>query len=711
MTDKTNECGKNAGALQSAKIGLQKIDGFATFSGRNHLSSVYFESAFKGVFFAAAVFAAAVVLFILLFLLKESVLAFNTINITDFLFGSVWNPTGANASYGTMPLWIGTILATLGATVIAAPLGIACAVYLTELAPKKVRAFVLPAVEFLSGIPSVVYGFFGLIVLTDFLRIVFDVPSGESWLAASILLGIMALPTIISISENALSSVPNAYRDGSLGLGATHWQTISKVLLPAAFSGITAAVILGMGRAIGETMAVLMVCGNAAVIPDPIINVLSPIKTLTAALGIEIGEAAVGSEHYYALFGVVVLLLIISLAINLSAKYILKRLSGQNDAGITLFRKSLKNKSPKNKCIIENKSENKYKNKPGNKSENKFKNKSKNKSYFNCKIANTIKKNLPAFAAILFLIVCAAAIGITAAVVSAAVICVYLFVYKRLSVMNQQKIAFFELYVAVAIVLFAITAILFDIVSHGLPALSWEFLTQSPSSLGREGGIFPAIAGTLLLCAGAVIFAVPIGVCAAVYLNEYSKSTYLSGILRTGVDLLNATPSIVFGLFGFSFLVIFLNFGISLIAGQITLGLMILPTIIRTTEESLKSVPQTIRDASLALGATHWQTIKKIAIPPALPGIITGVTLSLGRAAGETAPIMFTAVVFSSRFLPSDIFSPVMALPYHLYILSTNVPGAEVNQYGTALVLVILVSLMYLATMILRHHYQRSIRW
>ena len=282
---------------------------------------------------------------------------------------------------------------------------------------------------------------------------------------------------------------------------------------------------------------------------------------------------------------------------------------------------------------------------------------------------------------------------------------------RRVSPKTRQKIAFGLLYAATGIVLFVLGIILFDIIYNGAPALSWEFLIAPPSDLGRAGGIGPAILGTLYLVGGAILFALPIGIGAAIYLREYTRGGRITGIIRAGVDLLGGTPSIVFGLFGFAFLVLYLNLGVSLLAGQITLGLMVLPTIIRTTEEALKSVPGSVREGSLALGATHWQTIWRVVLPPAVPGILTGTILSVGRAAGETAPILFTAVVFSRRFLPESVMEPVMALPYHLFILATNVPGARENQYGTALVLLALVAAIYLIAIFVRTRYQRSIRW
>ncbi|MDK2974555.1 MAG: phosphate transport system permease protein pstA [Methanofollis sp.] len=627
------------------------------------------ESLIRGLWFFTASFAVLSVFFIIFFLLKDAVPLFQTVSVQDFIFGNTWNPTGATPSYGVFPLIVDTLLVTLGAMVIAVPLGLGSAVYLSELAPSKVKAVAKPAIELLAGIPSVVYGFFGLIVLTDWLRVAFDVPSGESWLAGSILLGVMALPTIISVSEDALNMVPQMFREGSLALGSTHWQTISRVLIPSALSGITAAVILGMGRVIGETMAVIMVCGNAAIIPEPITNVLSPVRTLTGTLGIEMGEVAVGSLHYSALFAVAVVLLVITLIVNLSAVWILKHIRSKQSAEV-----------PKRHFI------------------------SPNNEWF-----------WPAVRAVLAVLIVLAVFFLFPPL-PAAVLMVFLaaliYAKDRISPNISQKIAFVLLRGAIAVVLCVLGIILLYIIVNGLPALSWEFLTQPPRDLGRAGGIFPAIVGTLYLVAGAISFALPIGIGAAIYLSEYTRgSSRITGIIRTGIDLLNGMPSIVFGLFGFAFLVIFLNFGVSLLAGMITLGLMVLPTIIRTTEESLKSVPTSVREGSLALGSTKWQTIRRVVLPPALPGILTGTILSIGRAAGETAPILFTAAVFSKRFLPTSVYEPVMALPYHLFILATNVPGATKNQYGTALVLLILVVAIYAVAIWIRNRYQKNVRW
>jgi len=228
------------------------------------------------------------------------------------------------------------------------------------------------------------------------------------------------------------------------------------------------------------------------------------------------------------------------------------------------------------------------------------------------------------------------------------------------------------------------------------------------------GGIFPAILGTLYLTIGAICFALPLGTSAAIYLTEYSAQNRLVRIIRVGVNNLAGVPSVVFGLFGLAIFVKFLNFGVSILSGSLTLGILILPTIIRASEEALSAVPQSFREASLALGATKWQTIQKVVLPNSISGILTGSILSIGRAAGETAPILFTATTFYTMRLPDSIFSEVQTLPYHIYALMTEGthPESQVPiAYGTALVLVLLVLGLNLIAFILRNRFRRSKKW
>ncbi len=260
----------------------------------------------------------------------------------------------------------------------------------------------------------------------------------------------------------------------------------------------------------------------------------------------------------------------------------------------------------------------------------------------------------------------------------------------------------------------ALGSILIFIFINGAGAISWNFLTEFPRESMTRGGIMPAIVGTFYLTVGAIIVAFPLGVACAVFLSEYSRGGRVVRIIRIGVNSLAGVPSVVFGLFGLGLFVVYLRFGPSILSGALTLGVLILPTIIGSSEEALKAVPQTFREASLALGVSKWQTISRIVLPNALPGILTGSILSIGRAAGETAPIMFTAAAFYTGKLPNSIFDEVMALPYHIYVLATagtHIEETRPLQYGTALVLVALVLAVDIVAISIRSYIRSKKRW
>jgi len=259
-----------------------------------------------------------------------------------------------------------------------------------------------------------------------------------------------------------------------------------------------------------------------------------------------------------------------------------------------------------------------------------------------------------------------------------------------------------------------IAYIILDILWHGIPALSWAFLTEAPRNGGSAGGIFPAILGTFFLMVGTVAVALPLGMASAIYLSEYARQDRFTRVVRLAIITLAGVPSIVFGLFGLGLFVLFLQFGASILAGSLTLACMVLPTIIVASEEALRAVPRYLREASLALGAGKWQTIRTNVLPYAIPGMITGSVLSLGRAAGETAPILLTAAAFFLPTLPKSVFDQCMALPYHLYVLATQHPATETVrpiQYGTALVLVLLVLGVNMGAILLRIHFRKKYQW
>lgn len=649
------------------------------------------DKVMRYVLLAVSSLAVPIVLLIILFTFGNSVNAIKEIGILDFLFGDVWRPSGGD--YGALPLITGSILVTLGSMVLAVPVGIACAIYISEIAPAKLRTTLKPIVELFSAIPSVVFGFVGMMVIVPALKVLFPDQQlfSNSWLAASIVLALMAMPTIISVSEDAIHAVSRSYREASLAMGATKWESIVKVVLPAAVSGVSAAIILGIGRAIGETMAVLMLTGNAPIIPDPLWNVYSLISTLTGTIALQLPEAVTGSVTQSALFELGVLLMIIVLIINMLSRHVVnsaKRRIGEGDGKPSLLFRMTGRSSIIPDSVSDRLSEHRS-------------------TLMRCGMLLLAFIGVWMFASLLTSDVMAL---VSAAVVVAALVGLG-YVFDKVDSTSRQTVCIGGVTVVMGAVILMLAIIIGHILIKGIPALSIEFLTTSPAPGGRGGGIYPAIIGSLELIAGTAVIALPLGVLTGIYLNEYAKDTRFTSIIREAIDLLNGTPSIVFGMFGMVLFVTAMGFGYSLLAGWITLAFMILPVIIRTTEEALKSVPKDLREASRAMGATKWRTIYKVVLPAAMGGVVTGAILSIGRAAGETAPIMLTAAVISQPHLAGSILDPVMALPLHLYHLAMDLPGTTELQYGTATVLLIIVLIFFVAASLIRSHYSKKVRW
>jgi len=290
------------------------IGSTSKFLGRDFLITLFIKlTGYSAIVFVGMIF---------VFLLLESMPAIQQVSISDLL-SNRWYPI--ESYYGVLPLIGGSLIITIGATLIAVPFGIGTAVYLAEIAPRWVREFLKPFVEILGGLPSVVLGFLGMLVLSPYLRIILDLPTGLSAIAGAILLGGIAIPTVVSVAEDALDAVPKSYRDASLAMGATEWQTIWRVTLPAAKSGVLTAIMLGIGRAIGETMTVMMVTGNAPILPKGLKDLFSPVRTMTATIAAEMGEVANGSTHYHVLFLIGIILFLISLVVNVLASTVVFR--------------------------------------------------------------------------------------------------------------------------------------------------------------------------------------------------------------------------------------------------------------------------------------------------------------------------------------------------------------------------------------------------
>ena len=596
------------------------------------------------IFLILALSALGALLLITVFIIVKAAPFIAEVGFFKFIFGMEWAPT--QGKYGIFPMIAGTVSVTLGAIIIGVPIGICCAIFLAEFAPAKLRNAFRPVIQLLAGIPSVVYGFIGLIFIVPFIRNYIGGP-GLSMLAGSLILAIMILPTVISISEVALLSLPRQYKEGALALGMTHWQTIWRVQIPAAKSGIIASVILGIGRAVGETMAVIMVLGNATALPG---SVLDPVRTLTTNIGIEMGYAE--GLHQQALFATGVVLFIIIMIINSVAQYINRdKLKGgskrkpktetitgtvtETKAGVKTELIKAPEKTPKTEIPLKPATETPQ-TEPGKKE-------------------SRVKKRLSGL-------------------------------WKKIRAPGtNQKIAKAVIWAAAILVLSILLFILVFILVKGLPVINWKFLTENPRNMGRDGGVASTIAGTFLVTGAAVLIAIPFGIGAAFYLAEYTKENIFTKIIRFSVESLAGIPSIVYGLFGF---IVFVSvFGMSVIAGGLTLAIMILPTIIRTSEEAIKTVPASYRETSHSLGATKWQTVRKVVFPSALRGIVNGVILSVGRCVAETAAVILTA----------GSAPRMRTMASHFYILVTEGISME-NAYGTAALLIILILIINVGT-------------
>lgn len=631
-----------------------------------------------------------IILMIIVFTLGNSWTAISNIDLWEFLTGDSWKPS--DGEYGALPLITGTLLVTLGAMAFAVPIGLAAAIYISEVATAHMRNIIKPVCEVFSGIPSVVYGFFGLMVLLPVLRDIFpdQLLFGSSWLAGSLVLGIMALPTIISVSEDAIHAVPRSYREASLAMGATRWETISKVIVPAAVSGISAAVILGVGRAVGETMAVMMVTGNTPLIPDPLWNIFSIVSTLTGTIASQLPESVAGSVGQSSLFLLGVTLMAMVLVINIYSRHMVKRAkmrTGEYESHGTLMNRITGGfMAPMVKSRL-----------------------------FRTHRETAVRVFGYALIFVFVFMMATLFTGDGLSVISglvAVAVCIGMRkVLEGIDPASKDRAANMMLTAVMGAVILILAVIISYILIKGLPAISWGFITEGPSDSGRSGGIMPAIIGTLELIGGTALIAFPLGILTGIYLAEYSKDTAYTRIIREAIDLLNGTPSIVFGMFGSVFLVTYLGLGYSMVGGWITLAFMILPVIIRTTEEALRTVPQDLREASRALGASKWRTTYRVVVPAAMGGIVTGAILSIGRAAGETAPIMFTAAVLFQPTLAGSIFDSVMALPLHLYHLAMDMPGTTELQYGTACILMLIVLVFFVTASLIRNHYNKKVRW
>lgn len=634
------------------------------------------EKAGKTVFTIAAMICVIAVIAIFGFMLVKSLPAFRKIGFFNFVFGDNWSPdrldkyddASLSGTYGVFKMIIGTLAATVGALVIGGTLGYFTAVFIAFYCPERLKKIFSSTVNLLAGIPSVVYGFFGITFLLPLLAN-FAPNNGSGLLATSLILGIMIMPTVVSLSKTSLEAVPRAYYEGALALGSTHSQAVFGTVTKAAKSGVTASLVLGIGRALGETMAVVMVAGNSVAYPDSLFN---SFRVLTANIVMEMGYA--GEVQQGALVATGVILLVFVLIVNLIFGAISKKTikSAVNKTGLfsRIFKKDDEKSGVKNSVAsgVASKitsgvaTDEKSDEKGGEKTD--AKNGVTKRNIFFEKIGDFFS-----------------------------------------SLKYKMKTASVGAGVSVGAGIFAgITLLLIIgfVLVKGAPTLftnphllfgKYEFNSEKIT-------ILPSIVTTLMTVALSLLVAVPIGICTAIFLNEYAKkNNVFIKIIRGAIDLLNGVPSIVYGLFGMITFVALIKGRSTIMAGSLTVGIMLLPTIVRSTEESLKSVQDSLREGSFALGAGKMRTIFKIVLPSALPGILSAIILSMGRVISESAPFIYTMGSVISA-IPTGYFDSNATLAVALYRLSGE--GWYVNEaYATAVVLIVLVlALNFLAELI-----------
>lgn len=579
------------------------------------------DRAGKSAFVAAAIVCTVSVVAIFAFLIAKSIPALKEIGFFDFLFGDKWMPDKddvyggvVSGSYGIFTMIVGTLSATVGALVIGGTLGYFTAVFLAFYCPKVLKKPLCAVINLLAGIPSVVYGFFGIVFLLPLLANIAP-NNGSGLLATSIILGIMILPTVVSLSRTSLEAVPRSYYEGSLAMGATHSETVFHIMSPAARSGITASLVLGIGRALGETMAVVMVAGNSVAYPE---GLFSSFRVLTANIVLEMGYAGELQEGALIATGAVLLvfILIVNVVFNLVSKRVVKSVTSKKAKRIE------KRKTNGLACFFKQ-----------------------------------IKYGYEAFA-------------------------------HKIHSANIGKVCAIGAGVIATGVLVLVIGFIFV---KGFPELVRNpELIYGKYEFGGKVTILPAIVTTLYTVALSLIISVPIGIMTAIFLNEYTrKHNIFIKIIRTAINVLSGVPSIVYGLFGMITFKQWFTGTSSIIAGVFTVSIMLLPTIVCSTEESLKSVPDMLREGSFAMGAGKLRTIFKIVIPSAMPGIISAIILTIGRVISESAPFLYTMGSVIGG-IPKSVVDSGATLAVALYQLSGE--GWYMNEaYATAVVLIVVV--------------------
>lgn len=595
-----------------------------------------------------------ITLAISIILLLETFLFFQDVSLWRFLSDTQWTPmfTG-NAQYGIWVLASATLMVSVIAAITAIPIGILGAVYLAEYATPTLRRFLKPALEALSGIPTVVFGYFALLFFTPLLRNFFPELGGFNSLSAGIIVGILITPTISSLSEEALRNVPKAIRDGAYAIGFTKSEMVIKILIPAAFPGMIASITLAVSQALGETMIVSIAAGQN---PNLTLNPFVPVATMTGfIIQMSLGTVNFGSTAFKTIFTVGAVLFIITLSLNTFGNWLTRR-SQKEITGILTPKSELdqKNEAPSRSQAEEVA----FTQTLAERTQNPQENMAPQPYRFWREGAFRILALLGAFMGIIVLLV-----------------------------------------------------LFFDLAERGLPRIDWQFFTSFASRKAEESGILAPLMGTVWLFVLTAIFVIPVGVGAAIYLEEYYSDNWISRLIEINIANLAAVPSIIYGLLGLELFVRYLKpitGGGTILAAGLTLTVIVLPTVIIASRSALRDIPESIRQGGSAVGMTKGQMLRHLVVPAALPGLLTGILLALSRAVGETAALIAVGAAASVRFIP-ELQSQYTALPVQIfYWLQEADTDVQNNAAAATIILIVLVLSLNVAAVFVREFYRRE---
>ena len=618
---------------------------------RNLSQTFAIETWFKRGFAILGSIPILITLSIIVIFLLETLLFFQEVPLIQFLTDTEWTAwfSGPNAQYGIFVLASATFMVSAIAIITAIILGVLGAVYIAEYASPTFRRFLKPALEALSGIPTIVFGYFALLFVTPFLQTFIPELAAFNSLSAGIIVGILITPTISSLSEEALRNVPDEIRDGAYALGFTKSETIIKILIPAAFPGIVAAITLALSRALGETMIVATAAGQN---PNLTLNPFVPVSTMTAfIIQVSLGTLEFGSTVFKAVFTVGTVLFLITLALNTFGNWLTRR-SEKEISGI-LSPESLEPETETRTA----QEEIEFTKTLGERTKN-------------------MRSQLSPQP------------------------------YRLWREDGFRLLSLVAAFTGIVVLL----VLFFDLAQRGFP-IDWQFLSSFASRKAEQSGILAPLMGTIWLFLLTAILIIPVGVGAAIYLEEYYPDNWLARIIEINIANLAAVPSIIYGLLGLELFVRFLKpvtAGPTILAAGLTLAVIVLPTVIITSRSALRDVSQEIRQGGSAVGMTKGQMLFYLVIPAALPGLITGILLALSRSVGETAALIAVGAAAAVRFIP-DLTSQYTALPVQIFYWLQQ-PDAEVqnNAASATIVLIVMVLSLNIIAVILRDFYRRQ---